>query len=127
MPVICPLNSGDCAMCCAHELVHAVGRVQQVAARSARGRCASVTNEKGTGRIVAALLVEAREVDARAMESRRRAGLQPAPAETERFQRLGQSSATAAHPRGRPAAAPADVHQAIQERAGRDDQRADSA
>ena len=59
----------------------------------------------------------------RAIEARRRSGLQPAPLEPERLQRLGEIATTAARRRGRPAAARADVNQTVQERAGRDDER----
>ena len=64
------------------------------------------------------------EIDAVAIEPRRRAGLQAAPLEAERLQRLGQLA------RGRLAGAARrlllrpDVNQAVQKRAGRDDQRA---
>ena len=124
MPWIWPLNSGDSAMCVPHELVDAIGRVAAGDSDLVAGRCRSVRNENGTGGIVAALLVRS----ARSRCWRATAGeVFPSSAgpsgSRNDLQRLGQRlrrrlSSSAGRPLFR-----ADVHQPIQEGAGRDDQR----
>ena len=91
---------------------------------------ARVRNENGTGgssprldreRAVCDLPIE---VDALAIEPRRRPGLQPAPLEAERLQRFGEVARRRLAGASRRVLLGADVNQPVQERAGRDDERA---
>ena len=124
MPEIWPLKSGDWSMLRAHQVVHAVGRVEQVTvdlrpvdASRSRTRTAPADRRRAPAS-------KRREVDARAIEPRRRAGLQPAPLEAERLRATPRDRATAARRRARRAAARGRCGQAVQERPGRDDERA---
>ena len=82
---------------------------------------ASVWNENGSGRLVAVLGVEAREVDAGPVKPRGGPGLEPSPPKSEplqRFRELTRRRFTGAA--GRPLFRP-DVNEAVEERARGDD------
>ena len=124
MPRIWPLKSGDSSMLLANEIVDAIGRVQQVTGDLRRDRCGrSGTRTAPAGRRRARPWKREKSM-LLAVEPRRRAGLQPAPLEAERLQRLREiARRRLAGAAGRPLLRP-DVDQPVEERAGRDDQRA---
>ena len=108
----------------ANEVVDAIGGVEQMTGdlRSGRsGRSGTRTAPAARRRVPRAKRDKSM---LRSRQPRRRAGLQPAPREAEALQRLGQlMRRRLAGAAGRPLLG-ADVDQAVQERAGRDDQRA---
>ena len=116
-------------MFAAHDIAHAIVGVQQIA-----GDLLDVDRlgekRKRHRRVVALLEREtpvadaAIEIDAAPIEPRRRAGLEPAPREPERLQRLRQLARRRLAGAAGGMLLAADVDQPVEERAGRDDERA---
>ena len=131
MPLNLPVEEGRAREIRAHDVAHAIGRVQQMTIDLRAIDAVGQERERNRRDVAAfankrAALNLSVEIDAVAIESRRRAGLQPAPLEAERLQRLGElvrrrfAGAT-----GRTLLR-ADVNEPVQERAGGDDERAAS-
>ena len=99
------------------EVVHAPRRVQEVARDPRPVDAVGQERERHRG-TVAPLLLEPREVDAAAIEARRRSRLQPAPGESASLEGFGERARGRLAGASRRAAIRADVNQAVQEGPG---------
>ena len=123
MPEICPLKSGDSRDVLAHERVHALRRVHEVTGDLRARSIAPLENENGTGGSSPRSSANREKSMLRLCSRGGVPVFKPAPCEAERLAATRRGRATAARRRARRPLIAADVHQAVEERPGRDDQR----